>query len=139
MPLPFRTPQNHKFRLAGQARSETGSANATLSYVMMFILAVGVYLAFLFVPPFKEKGKLEVKIEEIARNSRGQRSRQDLMREIRKETDILGLEVPPENVEINQDSGGRWIEIRVRYQRFVRLPGGKLIPLDFSAQVFEKL
>jgi hypothetical protein len=139
MVTPIRIGSARRSRLTRATRSETGAARGVGSYLMMFVLAVLLYLGFVFGPAYLEKDKLEEKIRVIARHARTDPNRDDLMREIRKEIDFLGLEVPPENVEIRQDEAMRWIEVRVRYLRTVRLIGGKEIPLDFAIQAFERL
>lgn len=119
---------------------EDGKINF-FSIVLLAILAAGVYFAVLLIPPYVEHYKFEEKLKAVANLAHRQHDDEVLMKEIQRECENLGMELPYDAIQIQRDPAhGSWIHITARYIRQVELvPFGSVISMEFNSDIMEQL
>jgi len=119
------------------------SANGKINIVtilLIVVVAAAVYMAVMLVPPYIEYYKLDEKVRAIANEAHRNKNDESLMKNLRKETEALGLNLPYEAISLQRDPLGKWIEINVTYARVVELrPFGKELTLHFDINCVERL
>ncbi len=100
---------------------------------LLLVLAAGVYLVVMFAPAYMEKSKLQAKVEAVGNMAHRVRDEEQLRRELVRETELLGLDLSPENIKIERDPRGEWISFEINYAREIELvPFGHTVLLQFD-------
>ncbi len=111
------------------------------SILLLVVVAAGIYLGVMLVPPYMDHYKFEEKLKAVSNMAHRQKDDEVLMREIKRECENLEMSLPAEAIQIERDpEQGRWIRISARYVREVEMvPFGKVVTLEFSSDLLERL
>lgn len=101
--------------------------------LLILVAVAGVYVVVMFAPAYMEKSKLQAKVEAVGNMAHRVKNEERLRRELVRETEILGLDLHPEDIKIEQDPRGEWISFEIVYAREVELvPFGRSVLLHFD-------
>ncbi len=120
--------------------SRAGKINIVTIFLLLIIAAM-VYLAIFLVPPYIEHYKFEEKLRAVAKYAHRQKNDSELMKEVQRECEQLGMKLPYDAIKIERDPAhGKWIHITARYIKVVDfVPFGKTIDLEFTSDIQESL
>jgi len=127
-------------RSAGRARDESGKFNF-MTILLLLVVAAAVYFGVMLVPPYVDHYKFEEKLRSVANLAHRQKDDEALKKEIKRECEILELDLPYDAVKVVRDPAhGKWIRISARYVREIELePFGATVSLQFTSDIHEDL
>ncbi len=125
---------------AGRAWDESGKFNF-VTILLLLVAAAAVYFGIMLVPPYVEHYKFEEKLRSVANLAHRQKNDEVLMREIKRECEILELDLPYDAINVERDPAhGKWIRITARYVREIELkPFGSIVSMEFTTKIHEDL
>jgi hypothetical protein len=119
--------------------SESGRINF-VTILLILVVAAGVYLGIMLAPPYIEHSKLEAKIRAVGNMAHREKDYDVLMKNLKKELEVLELNLPDEAIDIEQDPRGRWVRFSIEYARVVDfVPFGVDTTLHFYTEHIEEL
>lgn len=107
--------------------------------LLLVIVVAAIYLGAMLVPPFLDHYSLERKISSVAVTGVRETNDEVLLREIARECDLIGLDLPPGTIQITRDPAhGKWLRVTAHYVRVVEFkPFGTSMDLEFTTDITE--